>query len=49
MWVDFLCLTCYSKYILPGGKPVEEGFEYNSGNNVDWLSEEELREALKKI
>ncbi|MBE5923077.1 MAG: UDP-N-acetylglucosamine 4,6-dehydratase (inverting) [Lachnospiraceae bacterium] len=35
--------------ILPGGKPVGEGFEYNSGNNVEWLSEEQLREALKRI
>lgn len=35
--------------ILPGGKRVEEGFEYNSGNNVDWLGEEELKEALKTI
>lgn len=35
--------------ILPGGKPVEDGFEYNSGNNTQWLSVEELREALKHI
>ena len=35
--------------ILPGGKPVEEGFEYNSGNNVKWLGVDELKEALKNI
>lgn len=35
--------------ILPGGKLVEEGFEYNSGTNKEWLGVEELREALKKI
>ncbi len=35
--------------ILPGGKPVEEGFEYNSGTNTQWLSIEELQEALKNI
>jgi UDP-N-acetylglucosamine 4,6-dehydratase (inverting) len=35
--------------VLPGGKLVEDGFEYNSGNNVEWLSVEELREALKHI
>ena len=35
--------------ILPGGKPVEEGFEYNSGNNTQWLDISELREALKHI
>ena len=35
--------------ILPGGKPVEDGFEYNSGNNTQWLGVAELKEALKKI
>lgn len=35
--------------ILPGGVKVEEGFEYSSGNNKEWLSVEELREALKNI
>ena len=35
--------------ILPGGKLVEEGFEYNSGNNVEWLNVEQLKEALKEI
>lgn len=37
------------KDILPGGKLVEEGFEYNSGTNKEWLSEAELVEALKNI
>lgn len=35
--------------ILPGGKKVEEGFEYDSGTNKEWLSVEDLREELKKI
>ncbi len=35
--------------IAPGGRLVEEGFEYNSGDNTQWLSVEELREALKNI
>jgi UDP-N-acetylglucosamine 4,6-dehydratase (inverting) len=35
--------------VLPGGKLVEDGFEYNSGNNVEWLGVDELREALKHI
>ncbi|MDO4167433.1 MAG: UDP-N-acetylglucosamine 4,6-dehydratase (inverting) [Eubacteriales bacterium] len=35
--------------IAPGGKPVEDGFEYNSGNNTQWLSVDELREALKHM
>lgn len=30
----------------PGGKPIEEGFEYNSGTNNQWLSVEELRDRL---
>ena len=37
------------KDILAGGKPVEEGFEYNSGTNVQWLSVEQLREALENL
>ncbi len=32
-----------------GGRKVEEGFEYNSGNNTEWLGVKELREALKNI
>lgn len=39
----------YDSAILAGGKLVEEGFEYNSGSNVEWLFVEELREALKKM
>lgn len=35
------------KYMTPGGKPVEEGFEYDSGKNTEWLSVGELREVLK--
>jgi len=35
--------------ILPGGKLVEDGFEYNSGNNIEWLDVDGLREALKKM
>ncbi len=42
-WLDV------SKVLLPGGKLVEEGFEYNSGNNKEWLDVEGLRLALKKI
>lgn len=38
-----------SKDILPGGKQVEEGFEYNSGTNAQWLNVEELKEALKHM
>ncbi|HEX9447917.1 MAG TPA: UDP-N-acetylglucosamine 4,6-dehydratase (inverting) [Dongiaceae bacterium] len=31
---------------LPGAKPVEEGFYYNSRNNHDWMSVERLLELL---
>lgn len=37
------------KDILPGGKLVEEGFEYNSETNTEWLNVEQLKEALKDI
>lgn len=30
------------------GVPVEQGFEYNSGNNTDWLTNEQFLEMLKK-
>lgn len=33
--------------ILSGGTPVGDGFEYNSGTNKEWLSVEDLTEALK--
>lgn len=36
------------KYKGPEGKPVVEGFEYNSGSNEAWLSVAELRDTLKE-
>lgn len=30
------------------GVPVEQGFEYNSGNNTEWVSHEELLEMAKE-
>ena len=35
------------KNIIPGGKLVEPGFEYSSGNNKEWLTVAELRKRLK--
>lgn len=32
--------------IIPGGKKVEEGFQYSSGNNCEFLTIEELKELL---
>lgn len=37
------------KIVLPGGKRVKEGFEYNSGTNVNWMSVEQLKKALKEL
>lgn len=37
------------EHIQPGGKLVEQGFEYNSGTNTEWLDVEGLRKALRKI
>ena len=37
------------KHFTEGGKPVEDGFEYNSGTNEEWLSVEDLKERLKKL
>ena len=34
------------KYMTPGGRLVSEGFEYNSGNNTEWLDYKELRRLL---
>ena len=38
-----------SNSILPGGTLVEEGFEYSSGTNKEWLDVDGLRNALKSI
>lgn len=35
--------------ILPGGKLVDEGFEYSSGQNKEWMDAEQIREALKYV
>lgn len=34
--------------ILPNGVLVEEGFEYNSGNNKEWLDVKALMKELEK-
>ena len=39
----------YREYFTEGGTLVEEGFEYNSGTNKEWLSVEELRKALEQM
>lgn len=37
------------KYMTPGGKSIEEGFEYNSCTNSHWLSVEELIKTIDKL
>ncbi|MEJ8552890.1 UDP-N-acetylglucosamine 4,6-dehydratase (inverting) [Tepidibacter sp. Z1-5] len=39
----------FEKFYTPGGKHIKEGFEYNSGNNTDWLGVEDLRKLLKAL
>ncbi|WP_294376395.1 UDP-N-acetylglucosamine 4,6-dehydratase (inverting) [uncultured Clostridium sp.] len=35
------------EFMTPGGKLVEEGFEYNSGTNSEWLSVKQLQNLLE--
>ena len=35
-----------SEKLIPGGKKVEEGFEYSSGSNSEWLSVKQLQNLL---
>ncbi|MCI7062184.1 MAG: UDP-N-acetylglucosamine 4,6-dehydratase (inverting) [Lachnospiraceae bacterium] len=35
--------------IQEGGKRVEQGFEYSSGNNTEWLNVEQIRELLESV
>ena len=34
---------------IPGGKKVEEGFSYSSGNNTEWLTVDQIKELLKTL
>lgn len=38
-----------NKVLMPGGKLVEEGFEYSSNSNKEWMNIEEIKQALKSI
>ena len=35
--------------IQEGGKRVEQGFEYSSGNNTEWLTVEQIKELLETV
>lgn len=37
------------RYSNVSGNPVKKGFEYNSGNNLEWLSVEQLRVEMRKL
>ena len=41
-WFDF------EKSFKPGGVSIEDGFEYHSGNNSEWLSVEDIRRLIKE-
>ncbi len=36
----------HPEYLIPGGKPVEQGFVYSSGNNKEWLDVQDIKEKL---
>lgn len=38
----------YECCIIPGGNKLGYGFNYNSANNTEWLSESQIRELVKK-
>ena len=47
--IKFTSVTDFSKNLLGEvGVPVEQGFEYNSGNNKQWLSSEEFLKMVDK-
>ncbi|SDW10109.1 UDP-N-acetylglucosamine 4,6-dehydratase (inverting) [Tepidimicrobium xylanilyticum] len=37
------------RHFTNGGKSIEEGFEYNSGTNTEWLNVEDLRKLLIEL
>ncbi|ADK13630.1 MULTISPECIES: UDP-N-acetylglucosamine 4,6-dehydratase (inverting) [Clostridium] len=39
----------FDKHFTSGGKLIEEGFEYNSGNNTQWLTVNELRQEMYRL
>jgi UDP-N-acetylglucosamine 4,6-dehydratase len=48
--IKFSGYVDYSKNLLGEvGIPVKQGFEYNSGNNDQWLTNEEFLKMMKRI
>ncbi len=45
-YIIFPHFEWWNKEILPGGKLVEQGFEYSSGTNKEWLTVDELKLKL---
>lgn len=39
----------FDKYFTIGGELIQRGFEYNSGNNTEWLTVEDLRMDMYKL
>ena len=47
--IEFLNTVNFSENPLgESGKPVKQGFEYNSGNNTEWLTHSEFLEMVEK-
>ena len=38
----------FEKNFQPGGVKIEDGFQYHSGENTEWLSVEEIQRLLKE-
>ena len=38
-----------NEMLIPGGRKVEEGFEYSSGTNMEWLKVEDLQRLLRMM
>ena len=39
----------FESHFTPGGDLIERGFEYDSGENAEWLNSEQLREEMQKL
>lgn len=39
----------FDKHFTQGGKLIEEGFEYNSATNKEWMTVRQLKEAIKSL
>ena len=38
-----------NRKVVHGGKPVKQGFEYSSGENIEWLTIDELKRKVASL